>query len=101
MAARGARRTPASNGRCDRRRNRVKALELSPILRALFNILRTTMACGAAITLASCGGPPGSQDSDVGPREGASHPTVGQLAPDFAAENPNGAWLSLVSVKDK
>jgi len=79
----------------------VKALELSPILRALFNILRTTMACGAAITLASCGGPPGSQDSDVGPREGASHPTVGQLAPDFAAENPNGAWLSLVSVKDK
>src|SRR5438445_374579 len=53
------------------------------------------------LPLLACGGgregraaPPG-----VGPNEGAGHPNVGKLAPDFAAQDPSGPWLPLESLR--
>lgn len=57
-------------------------------------------ACLGVLGLVACGGG-GTERDAIGPLEGASHPTVGQLAPEFAAENPGGAWLSLMSLKNK
>ncbi len=40
-------------------------------------------------------------DAGLGPDEGPGHPMVGTVAPQFAAQDPSGAWLPLANLKAK
>ncbi|MFQ5877571.1 MAG: redoxin domain-containing protein [Acidobacteriota bacterium] len=57
---------------------------------------------GAAALAGGCGPGPGGEGAGApGPAEGASHPSVGTVGPDFVAQDPSGGWLPLANLRDR
>jgi peroxiredoxin len=54
-----------------------------------------------SLATSGCGGGRETAAPAVGPAEGAAHPMVGRRAPEFAAQDPTGAWLPSRNFKDK
>lgn len=56
----------------------------------------------SSLLLSSCGGPDTGAPVPLGAQEGASHPMVGRVAPDFMGDPLiEGKWLSLRSLRDR